>query len=189
MREVPDPLGWRFRPARLMEAAAPIVHRLGWSSSSREMLAPSACRLRERRIVSRKEIKRWVLLTAIAGPACVFASILFPPFLLLGVAISTVGGLGLAIGYSRSTGRWSWVVSISATVVVFIAAAAVCFAFWGQAFNLAEQNAPVPAALEVAIAVFGVLIVLAFIAFVVIVALVASRASRRLSHDASAARA
>ncbi|MFC3296975.1 hypothetical protein [Clavibacter michiganensis] len=139
--------------------------------------------------MSRKEIKRWVLLTAIAGPACVFASILFPPFLLLGVAISTVGGLGLAIGYSKSTGRWSWVVSISATVVVFAASAAVCFAFWGQAFDLADQNVPVPAALEVAIATFGALIVLAFIAFVVIVALVASRASRRLGQDARAARA
>ena len=153
------------------------------------MLAPSACRLRGKKVMSRKEITRWVLLTAIVGPACVFASLLFPPFLVLGVAVSAAGGLGLAIGYSRLTGRWSWAVSVSAAVVVFVASAAVCFAFWGQAFNLTDQNAPVPVALEAGIAASGALIVLSFVAFAVIVASVASRANRRVGQNVGSARA
>lgn len=126
--------------------------------------------------MSQGSVKRWVLLMAVGGPACLVLAVVFPPFALLGLGAVLVGGLGLTSMYSRSVDRWSWVVTASVTAVVFIAASVVAWDLWGTAFDISDRGATVPEALTVALGAASVAALLGLVGFLTVAVVAAVRA-------------
>lgn len=129
--------------------------------------------------MSQGSVKRWVLLMAVGGPACLVLAVLFPPFALVGLLAVLVGGLGLTLTYSKSVNRWSWIVVASVTAAVFVAGSVVAWDLWGTAFDLSDRGAAVPGALTVTLGGASLASVLGMVAFLTVTIAAAVRAKRR----------
>lgn len=137
--------------------------------------------------MSQGAVKRWVLLMAVGGPACLVLAVVFPPFALLGLGAVLVGGLGLTSMHSRSVNRWSWVVMASVSAVVLMAASVAAWDLWGTAFDISDRGATVPEALTVSLGAASVAAPSGLVGFLIVAVVAAVRAKR--SADPGALRA
>ena len=118
--------------------------------------------------LSRRTLRSVVLFGIIGGWVLIVVGIALVPLVaVLGVAAVMASIMVIEIDQARVSRRWGLVVTTATSFLLWIAAIVVASRAWGLAFDLADADQPVPAALGITVKIALVVGVPAFVVLVV----------------------
>ncbi|WP_375399751.1 hypothetical protein [uncultured Amnibacterium sp.] len=118
--------------------------------------------------LSRRSVKALIVYGLVGGWVLIVLGVaLVPPVAVLGVAAVITSILVIEIDQARVSRRWGLLVTTATSFLLWIAAIVVAGVAWGRAFDLADADQAVPAALGITVKIALVIGVPAFVVLVV----------------------